>query len=269
MHFPHSLIEGKKIKKEGVNQMIQQHVRTNIWYLGVALLVLGGTLTATAKGNNAPCGYNVTANILPGPVNNPFQLLSDGKGTYDTETISRRDSVNSVIQLNSCDWLLDLSNSTSRTVQLTLTYPDSTISTNPPPPFTGTETVTAARIISICGKNTLNGGVTYGTMTFSGQTLDCALDVRFNYGGQTYSLSMDPAQYGFTTWVQAVCIGATGSGSTAKCDSWTVSPVSPGPTNNITGQNTSIGELFLFGKNGRETPIGLYEVAFSTTITNP
>jgi len=244
-----------------------QNVKAKILYLGVALLVLGGTLTATAKGNNTPCGYNVTANILPGPADNPFQLLSDGKGTYDTETISRTDSVNSVIQSNSCDWLLDLSTSTSRTVQLSLAYYDGSGSN--PGPFTGTETVTAARIISICSKNTLNGGITYGTMTFSGQTLECALNVRFNYGGQTYSLSMDPAQYGYTTWVQAACIGATGSGSTGKCTSWTVSPVSPGPTNNITGQNTSIGELFLFGKNGRETPIGLYEVAFSITITNP
>ena len=74
---------------------------------------------------------------------------------------------------------------------------------------------------------------------------------------------MNPSQYTSTSWVQATCAGATGS--TTQCTDCEVSPVS-GTTNSHTGQTTSIGELSLSGKNGRETPIGVYEVAFSITI---
>lgn len=74
---------------------------------------------------------------------------------------------------------------------------------------------------------------------------------------------MNSSQYTSTSWVQAKCTGATGS--ITQCTDCEVSPDSA-TTNSHTGQTTSIGELSLFGKNGRETPIGAYEVAFSITI---
>ncbi|HEV2352505.1 MAG TPA: hypothetical protein VG028_21940 [Terriglobia bacterium] len=217
-----------------------------------------------AKNPNTPCGYNVTNTIANADGNNtPFQLQSDGKGSYVTETVSRTDGVLSVIQGNSCDWLLDLSNSKSRTVALTLAYPASTISTNPPPPFTGTQNV-AARIISICGENTLNNGITYGTMTSVGQIVRCGFHIAFNYNGTTYGLHMNPASLAGTSWVQATCNGV----ASGQCNSWSIIPVPNTILNNSTNQNTAVGELLLVTNRGR-TPIGLYEVAFSITTTNP
>lgn len=241
-----------------------QNAKTKVLFLGVALLVMGGGLSASAKGNSTPCGYNVTSAIADTDSNNnPFQLQSDTLGSYVTygNTKSSTDHVTSVIQANSCDWLLDLSSSKSRAVRLTLAYPASTVSTNPPPPFTGTQKL-AARIISICGKNTLNNGITYGTMTFAGQTLQCGLSVFFSYNGSSYALKMNPASYSGTTWVQATCAGAT----SGQCNSWSVLPIPNAAFNNSTNQNTAIGELFLFGPNGSQTSIGLYEVAFSVSI---
>jgi hypothetical protein len=236
--------------------------------LGLCSIVLMGlAVPGMAKNPTAPCGYNVTSNIanLDGN-NNPFQLQSDGLGSYMTygNTKSSTDSVLSAIQANSCDWLLDMTNSKSRTVALTLAYPDSTISTNPPPPFTGTQNV-AARIISICGENTLNNGITYGTMTSVGQTLQCGFHIAFNYNGASYGLHMNPASLAGTTWVQVTCNGA----ASGQCNSWSVFPVPNAAFNNSTNQNTAIGELFLIPKTGQRIPIGLYEVAYSITITNP
>lgn len=227
--------------------------------------LLGAIVPAKAK-NSTPCGYNVTSIIADTDTNNiPFQLQSDTLGSYVTYTKPHStDQATSVIQANSCDWLLDLSSSASRTVRLTLAYPDGPISTNPPSPFTGTENI-APRILSSCLRNPANN-VTYGTMTYAGQALECAFSfTSFSYGGNTYQLHMNPELYPGTTWAQVKC----NSAPTGVCNSWTVFPVSPGPINSTTGQNTAIGELFLSSTNNRLTSIGLYEVAFYITITNP
>jgi hypothetical protein len=227
-------------------------------------IVMGLAVPARGKGS-ATCGYNVMSSIaLTDANNNPFQLQSDPQGPYVTYGNAKSDHVTSVIQANSCDWLLDLSGSTSRTVRLTLAYPDSAISTNPPPPFTGTKNL-AARIISICSLNTLNNDITFGTMTFAGQTLQCSLNISFNYNGNSYQLDMNPTRRTGTTWIQAACSGA----SSGQCISWSVLPIPNGPVNLSTNQNTAIGELFLVGAGERLTTIGLYEVAFSISITNP
>lgn len=230
-----------------------------------SILLLGAIPSANAKNPNTACGYNVTNTIANADGNNTaFQFQSDGKGSYVTETVSRTDGVLSVIQASSCDWLLDLSSSTSRTVALTLAYPASTISTNPPPPFTGSQNV-AARIISICGENTLNNGITFGKMTFVGQMVQCGFHIAFDYNGATYGLHMNPANLAGTTWVQATCNGV----ASGQCNSWSIIPVPGTVLNNSTNQNTAVGELFLVAKSGQRTSIGLYEVAFSITTTNP
>ena len=235
--------------------------------LGLAsILLLGVIPLAAAKNPNTPCGYNVTTTIANADANNTgFQLQSDGLGSYVTygNTKSSQDGALSVIQGNSCDWLLDLSNSKSRTVALTLAYPDSTISTNPPPPFTGTQNV-AARIISICSENALNNGITYGTMTSVGQTVQCGFHIAFTYNGASYGLHMNPASLAGTSWVQATCNGV----SSGQCNSWSIIPVPNTVLNTSTNQNSAVGDLFLVTNRAR-TPIGLYEVAFSITTTNP
>ncbi len=163
-------------------------------------------------------------------------------------------------QANSCDWVLDLSNSQSRTVTLTLTQP---ASDNPPPPLVGPQTV-AARIISKYGKNAGNGGLSYGSMTLAGQTLDCGFSAAFNYSGTSYALRMEPDNFAGTTWVRVTCAGAASN----RCNSWTVAG-DPQVINSSTGQVSAIGELVqvstVRGKTV-QTPLGLYYVAFSITL---
>ena len=93
--------------------------------LGVsAMLLVGLAIPASAKGlgnPSNPCpGVNVASIIADIDVNsNPFQFQSDGLGAYLSYNQSKTDQVASVIQSNSCDWLLDTSNSASRTEAFT------------------------------------------------------------------------------------------------------------------------------------------------------
>jgi hypothetical protein len=173
---------------------------TRGWLLAFAV-ILGLMVPARGFSSSPTCGWNVSSFLNDTDNNNTaLQLQSDGLGAYVTYGSNKgsKDSVLSVIQGNSCDWLLDVSSSLSRAVKLTLAYLASTVSTTPPPPFTGTENI-AARIISICHENPLNNGITYGTMTFAGQTVQCGLHIAFNYNGNSYGLHLNPASLAGTT----------------------------------------------------------------------
>src|SRR5579859_7187843 len=224
----------------------------------------GTQLFSVSNGPSSTCGgYNVTSIVADTDSSNlPFQFQSDGKGSYVTYTNSKTDSVISQIQQSSCAWLFDTTNSTSRGVTLTLLYPASTPSA--PAPFT-TATV-LSRIITTCNANALNNGISVGSMTFTGQTLDCAL--RFGaipYNGNTYAVAFSPNNFTGTTWARVTCTGAVSS----LCNSWTVT-APPLTTDPSTGQASAIGELLqvstVKGKTVT-TLLGLYYVAFSVTIT--
>jgi hypothetical protein len=234
-------------------------------------IVAGLSITASAKGGPKPSSgcasgsnVNVTTLIADTDSNSlPFQFQSDGKGPYTTYTNSKTDSVVSEIQGNSCDWLFDTSTSASRTVGLTLLYQASTPSA--PPPFTNATQV-GSRVISKCSLNPNNNGISYGTMTFTEQTLQCELSIgQITYNGKTYGLRFEPNNYAGATWVQVTCTGAVSS----QCNAWTVTPIPNTAVNPSTGQATAIGELVqLSTVKGQTvaTPLGLYYVAFSVTV---
>jgi hypothetical protein len=221
-----------------------------------------GTGPSSGCSGNNGTGFNVTSIASDNDANNvPFQVQSDSKGPYVTYTNSKTDSVVSEIQANSCDWILAFSNSASRTVALTLLYPASAPSA---PPFVGPQMV-QPYIISKCGKNSANNGLSYGVMTFAGQTLECAFSAAFNYNGNTYALRMNPNNYAGTNWVEVTCTGAASN----LCNAWTVTPIPNAVTNPSTGQTAAIGEVVQIttaqGKT-TETSLGLFYVALSVTI---
>ena len=239
---------------------------TRSW-LFVLAVVLGLMVPARGFSASTTCGWNVNSFLNDTDNNNTaLQLQSDGIGAYVTYGSNKgsKDSVLSVIQGNSCDWLLDVGSSLSRKVKLTLAYPASTVSPTPPPPFTVTENI-AARIISICSENPLNNGITYGKMTTVGQTAQCGLHIAFDYNGNSYGLHLNPTNLAGTTWIQATCTGV----SSGLCNTWTATPL-PAPNNTVnpaTNQNSGIGELFLVAKSGQRTPIAFYYVSFSALIS--
>jgi hypothetical protein len=243
--------------------------------VSMAVIVLGLLIPATALGSKPGSGsgcttseVNVTSTLFDTDSTGvPFQLQSDGKGSYTTETISRTDSDVSALQSGTCDWILSLSSSQPRTMKLTLAYPAS--NNNPPPPFIGPQNI-ASYIISKCEKNPLNNGISYGTMTYNGQILQCGFSVAFDFNGNSYGVRFNPNAWAGTTWAQVTCTGA--SGAPAQCNTWTVTPVPlslGGAVNNVTGQVSAIGVLVQVTQPFTETPLGLYYVDFSSVITKP
>lgn len=247
-----------------------------VWVL-TAAIVLGLSTAAQSKSSGGSTGcsgntgksFNVTSIIADtDSSNNPFQLQSDGKGNYTTYTNSRKDSVSSDVNSGNCDWFLVLTSSQSRTVKLTLAYPASTGAQLPSGwPTDGSPANIAAQIITNCRGNTLNNGIGFGDMTFYGQTLQCGLHVSFYSNGIWYSLRMNPSTYTGATWAQVACTGAASN----QCNAWAVTPIPNATTNPYTGQASAIGELVeppCYGCGGG-TPLGLYYVSFSATITKP
>jgi hypothetical protein len=254
-----------------------------------AMVILAAALPAAARGSSGGSGgcsgkggasFNVTSNLLgtdtnpPGTLPSPFQLLSDGKGAYTTYKNSRTDSVTSEIQGNTCDWVLDLSSSQSRTLQLSLGFPLSTGESLPPGwPTDGSLVSIPALYMTNCARNTANGTTSVGNMTYVGQTLQCGLHVTFNASNSVqYSLRMNASTFPGATWGQVTCQGV---GSDGFCNSWTITPGVDAngfaATNPSTGQPSAIGELVLPSCNGcvSGTSLGLYYVNFSTAITKP
>jgi hypothetical protein len=244
----------------------------------VAVAVLGAALPASAKGASGPptgCSgpggksFNVTSIIANTDSNSlPFQLQSDGQGAYTSYKNSRTDSATSDVQANTCDWVLDLSNSKLRTVKLSLAYPASNGAALPAGwPTDGSPVSIPALVMTNCAKNSLNNGIGFGDMTYFGQTLQCGFHVTFYSQGIQYSLRMNPSVWAGATWAQVTCTGAASN----QCNTWTVTPIPNIVTNPSTGQNSGIGELVQPSCDGCDggTPLGLYYVSFSATITKP
>jgi hypothetical protein len=225
----------------------------------------GTGLFSVTKGTVTACGTNVTSIVSDTDSNGlALQLQSDGLGPYVTETIKpNKNFVNSAIQ-GSCNYLLNMSSSQTRTVKLSLKYVGSTGATLPPGwPTDGSPVNVAARIESSCNLNANNGGISYGTMTYAGQTLQCPLSVSFYVNGTPYGTRMNPMDYAGTTWAQVACAGAASN----LCNSWAVTP-NPTITNPSSGQVAGIGELIQTTSLGYETgtPMGLFYISFTITL---
>src|SRR5579862_7311305 len=198
--------------------------------LGFAVVtLLTAARPAAAKVSSGGCSgrsgasFPVTSNIL-GTDNGtlpaqPFQLLSDGKGAYTSYQTSKTDSATSEIQGNSCDWMLDLSTSKSRTVQLSLGFPVSSGEMLPPGwPSNGSLVSIPALVMTNCARNSENGTISVGNMTSVGQTIQCGLHVTFNaINGVQYSLRMNASEWAGATWGQVTCTGK----ALTYCNNWT------------------------------------------------
>ena len=240
-----------------------------------SMTVLGAALPAGAKGSSTGCSgaggksFDVTS-ILSNTGSNslPFQLQGDEKGAYTNAKNSGTGSVTSDIQATTCDWVLDLSNSKSRTVLLSLAYPGSNVAALPAGwPTDGSPVSIPALVMTNCAKNSLNDGIGFGDMTYAGQTLECGMHVTFYSNGTQYSVRMNPSVWAGATWAQVTCTGAASN----QCNAWTVTPIPHAATNPSTGQNSALGELVLPTCNGCDggTPLGLYYLGFWATVTKP
>ena len=245
--------------------------------LGILLVFAVPGLAKSGGGTSTDCtsragASNVTSYIFDGNPT-PFQLQNDGNSKYITYKNSRTDSDTSSIQANTCDWMLDLTNSKSRTVQLSLDFPVSSGESLPSGwPQSGGLVSLPALVMTNCGRNPVNGSTSVGNMT-GGQTIQCGLHVTFYSGGTQYSLRMNAIEWPNATWGQVAC---TNADSSNLCDAWTVSPGQDAngqyaPPNPYTLQSTGIGALVLPPCNGCAggTLLGYYYVDLSDMITKP
>jgi hypothetical protein len=254
-------------------------MRTVLWTSTLLLLGLstpgmakspGGTTTGCSSTGGSGKSFNVTSYINNSATSTPFQLQNDGNSLYQTGQNSRKDSVTSQIQQNSCDWVLDLSNSQSRAVQLSLDFPVSS-GEQLPSPWPGGLVSLPALVMTNCARNTDNGSLSVGNMTYAGQIIQCGFHVTFYSGGTQYSLRMNPSTWPGATWGQVTCTSAASN----QCNTWSVAPGMDASesyvTDPYTQQVSGIGELVLPPCDGcgGGTPLGLYYVSFSAMITKP
>ena len=225
-----------------------------------AILCLATAVPCMAK--TPGCGYNVTSTLYNADSNaQPYQYQSDGFGSYTTFRAAGNNVVNSIIQ-SSCSWALDTTGSTTRGIMVTLAYPYSNVSA--PAPFT-TATEVHGVFHTQCFNNPANNNVNFGTMTFSGQTITCPMNLIFTYNGVVYNLALAPPTWAGTSYMQVTCTGATGG----QCNQWTVQPDSTtSVVNPQTNQLSGIAELFIPSCTGcgTGTVLGQYLVSFSFLI---
>lgn len=192
----------------------------------------------------------------------PFQIQSDDfngtPATYTTETDSSGPAYSEIMK--GCNWILNLTNQTTRTIKLTLNDPDPDLT-----PYYGNNNFLTTATAFAGGFST---SCSFGTMT-SGQTQTCSgADIVFwdDYAGVSsqYHILMKSGLTN-TSLVQVTC----NAGS--PCTNWTVTPA-PGHTNSF-GQPAAIGELGVYAPAPHHkiawTVLGYYYVSFHITVTNP
>lgn len=162
-----------------------------------AIFCLGMATPCMAK--TPGCGYNVTSIVYDSDSQvppQPYQYQSDGLGPYTTFK-SGQNSVTSEISRD-CSWALDSSGSTTRGIVVTLAYP---YSGSTAPPFTGRQEIHG---------NFHTSGVSFGTMTFVGQTVTARMHLVFTYNGVVYNLALAPPAWSGTSYMQVTCTGGDG-----------------------------------------------------------
>ena len=182
-----------------------------------------------------------------------YRIEGDGWGSY----FNGVNSVRSILQGSTGDWILDTTSSTTRTVLLDL---------RAPVPNSGAQQIFAyenlpTRIIVKCSK-ALTGS--FPAMKLN-QTLSCPTGVGFTYAGTQYGLMMtsgpNSENYAETNNPQVTC--TTVSSATSQCVAWTIAPITQagGAVENIARLRQPVKNTFVF--------LGDFYVTFQFNVTNP
>jgi hypothetical protein len=237
-----------------------------MFWLEVSMMLLVCSIANSAKAAppaKAPkCGGNVTSILFDSGYNEfnistPFQLQSDGLGAYTTFS-SKTDSVSSEIA-SDCEWTLDTNKSMSRGMNLTL-LPYS--NNQPAPPFVGTQ-LFHGWIFDSCPNNPDNNDLSFGSMTYVGQTLSCGGEFQFTVNGTSYVLGLNHLNFPVSSYMQVTCTGA----SSGVCNAWTVVPdPATGVINNGNGQFSAIAVLRYQNDTNPADAMGYYYLSFSMAL---
>ena len=175
-----------------------------------------------------------------------LHIQSDGLGSYRNGV----DSVQSIIQ-GIGDWEMDAKSSGARRVYID--FGDPVVPGDVSAPFASAMVPT--RFISKCTQL----GFKIRDMIL-GQTRQCPLATSFDFGGSTYRITMNPANFATTEWVQWTCLATAGG----RCSSWQMTP----SVVHADGQRKARGQLIKVGTNKRNPDqiLGEFYFAFAVNV---
>jgi len=223
-------------------------------------------------GKPAPTA-NVTSTIFDQDgLGNPLQLQSDDLSVNLTFTgqpwgIYRTDSSTSVTNqigsgspVNDSQWALDLSGSTSRSVNVTFNRLPGFVSG-----FTDTKSLHAV-VSSKCFNP--SGGAVGDINWFTITTSDpnCSMRIDFTVGSTDYALVMSPFHDTPLTTGRAIVTCTQLSPDGQSCSGWSVLP---NPTQNAINPNPGVANLYSISRKGVFNFIAQYYLAYSANVVYP
>ena len=181
-----------------------------------------------------------------------LRIQSDGAGSYTNSK-----TVQSVLQANGHDWVLDTNSSRLSTRAAYVDFGDPIAGSapgggNPIAPFSAA--LVKGRFISKCDETSVDMFA-----IAAGSTVICPMALGFNYGATDYRLAMNPANYPDTNWINVTCQSA----SNGSCNSWLLEPSA------VYGTPKNSTKLLKIGKNGSLSDQGDFYLSFSISVTNP
>lgn len=196
---------------------------------------------------------------LSDPAVDNYRLQSDLLGPYRHGV----DSVVSQLQTGG-DWQMDALASPTRTAMLD--FRGAVANSGANPPFLVGQPVAKIETKSYL----LYGNGKVSGMTGLNSTLLTPFIVRFDFGGNTYRILMNPLSYPQTHYALVTCVGVQdpNNPSTSRCNQWRIEPSVEQPD----GQRKNIAKLVRFytskGKTIEENR-GDFYMSFSVGFTNP
>jgi hypothetical protein len=221
--------------------------------IGVTILLF----TCVTNGTSAQKPRCVSEAPVTTTIEGTYRIQSDLLGSYQNGV----DSVQSVLQACSGDWVLDTSSSPTRKVFVD--FRDPVPNSGATPPFLFNQV--PARLIakahdtistSVLGMHGLNS------------TLLSPLSVAFDYGGSSYGVRMNPNNWPQTNYALVTCTGVVdpANPATSQCNQWRIEPSVTQPD----GERKNIAHLERLPK-GRPVSEnhGDFYMSFTISMTNP
>ena len=181
------------------------------------------------------------------------RIQSDNLGSY----FNGVSSVQSVLQGGLGDWVLDTSNSSTRSVLVDFR--------DPVPPTSVTNApfnwqFVHARLISKCSQV----GVDYRTILLN-STVNCPLHAVFTFNGTSYRLTMNPSNDAASNFAKVTCTGVNASG---PCNQWVINPITQADGTTVKSIAVLLRDTTVRGKTVT-TNLGYFYMTFNIGITNP
>ena len=212
-------------------------------------LIVLSSATAAQKPPKGDSNVPATTTVFDAAADtSPYRIQSDQLGTYANGI----DSVVSIIQ-GIGDWEMDAKSSSVRRVFIDFGDP---ASSGAEAPFGSAWVPT--RFISKC----TDRGFKVRDMAL-GESRDCPLATSFDFGGSTYRITMNHANFVSTNYVSWTCL-ATANG---RCTGWEINPAGAQPS----GELKARAQLIKVGTSRRNPDqfLGEFFFSFRISVTTP